>query len=276
MFSILFDGNAAVALRTITNVFSDKITDITFQVTDQRFFIQQMLNESIGVIEVTINKSAFSSYVCQGVHEISLNLNFLKKVLALDKGTIRWSMQNPSDDVMSIELSEGDVYDVKLTDLEFGELATPDLDYAFEGYLNAKKFFSKMIDINKFIEQVDFSLDPVEKQLLFSGTGDECTIRGSLPYFDDKESEGVTNLAISQLDSSDDEDEEEDEEIDKDRMHQDLKICRFSIKLMSDVAKIADIDKSFRLCLGDDFPMKIVFELDGISLYIWFAQKFID
>ncbi|TGO54400.1 hypothetical protein BOTNAR_0269g00040 [Botryotinia narcissicola] len=218
-----------------------------------------MDNSHVALVSMMLKAEGFSPYRCDRNVALGVNLTSLTKVLrAVQNEDILTIKAEDAPDVLNLvfESSESDrlsEYDLKLMDIDQEHLGIPDTEYAAVINMPSSEFKRICVDLMALSESV--SIEASKDGVKFSCAGD------------------IGNGAVTLRSHSN---------VDKPDLNVDIELTEpvsltFSLKYLVNFCKAAGLSKSVKLCLSNEVPLLVEYQLAGSSyLRFYLAPKIGD
>ncbi|KAF5878399.1 putative proliferating cell nuclear antigen protein [Botrytis fragariae] len=246
-------------LKKVVDAIKDLVQDCNFDCNDSGIALQAMDNSHVALVSMMLKAEGFSPYRCDRNVALGVNLTSLTKVLrAAQNEDILTIKAEDAPDVLNLvfESSESDrlsEYDLKLMDIDQEHLGIPDTEYAAVINMPSSEFKRICVDLMALSESV--SIEASKDGVKFSCAGD------------------IGNGAVTLRSHSN---------IDKPDLNVDIELTEpvsltFSLKYLVNFCKAAGLSKSVKLCLSNEVPLLVEYQLAGSSyLRFYLAPKHIQ
>ncbi|EPQ66120.1 Proliferating cell nuclear antigen (PCNA) [Blumeria graminis f. sp. tritici 96224] len=218
-----------------------------------------MDNSHVALVSMMLKAESFSPYRCDRNLALGLNLGSLTKVLRAAQGDdILTIKAEDAPDVLNLlfESSENDrisEYDLKLMDIDQEHLGIPDTEYAATISMPSTEFRRICLDLIALSESV--SIEASKDGVKFSCSGD------------------IGNGAVTLRSHTN---------VEKPEMNVEIELTEpvsltFSLKYLVNFCKASALSKSVKLCLSNEVPLLVEYNLAGSSyLRFYLAPKIGD
>ncbi|TGO11189.1 hypothetical protein BTUL_0115g00080 [Botrytis tulipae] len=246
-------------LKKVVDAIKDLVQDCNFDCNDSGIALQAMDNSHVALVSMMLKAEGFSPYRCDRNVALGVNLTSLTKVLrAAQNEDILTIKAEDAPDVLNLvfESSESDrlsEYDLKLMDIDQEHLGIPDTEYAAVINMPSSEFKRICVDLMALSESV--SIEASKDGVKFSCAGD------------------IGNGAVTLRSHSN---------VDKPDLNVDIELTEpvsltFSLKYLVNFCKAAGLSKSVKLCLSNEVPLLVEYQLAGSSyLRFYLAPKIGD
>ncbi|QSZ28845.1 hypothetical protein DSL72_003350 [Monilinia vaccinii-corymbosi] len=246
-------------LKKVVDAIKDLVQDCNFDCNDSGIALQAMDNSHVALVSMMLKAEAFSPYRCDRNIALGVNLTSLTKVLrAAQNEDILTIKAEDAPDVLNVvfESSESDrlsEYDLKLMDIDQEHLGIPDTEYAAVITMPSSDFKRICVDLMALSESV--SIEATKDGVKFACNGD------------------IGNGAVTLRSHSN---------VDKPELNVDIELTEpvsltFSLKYLVNFCKAAGLSKSVKLCLSNEVPLLVEYQLAGSSyLRFYLAPKIGD
>ncbi|RAL63199.1 hypothetical protein DID88_004278 [Monilinia fructigena] len=246
-------------LKKVVDAIKDLVQDCNFDCNDSGIALQAMDNSHVALVSMMLKAEGFSPYRCDRNVALGVNLTSLTKVLrAAQNEDILTIKAEDAPDVLNLvfESSESDrlsEYDLKLMDIDQEHLGIPDTEYAAVITMPSSEFKRICVDLMALSESV--SIEATKDGVKFHCNGD------------------IGNGAVTLRSHSN---------VDKPDLNVDIELTEpvsltFSLKYLVNFCKAAGLSKSVKLCLSNEVPLLVEYQLAGSSyLRFYLAPKIGD
>ncbi|KAA8576647.1 hypothetical protein EYC84_006735 [Monilinia fructicola] len=246
-------------LKKVVDAIKDLVQDCNFDCNDSGIALQAMDNSHVALVSMMLKAEGFSPYRCDRNVALGVNLTSLTKVLrAAQNEDILTIKAEDAPDVLNLvfESSESDrlsEYDLKLMDIDQEHLGIPDTEYAAVITMPSSEFKRICVDLGALSESV--SIEATKDGVKFHCNGD------------------IGNGAVTLRSHSN---------VDKPDLDVDIELTEpvsltFSLKYLINFCKAAGLSKSVKLCLSNEVPLLVEYQLAGSSyLRFYLAPKIGD
>ncbi|CCU76284.1 proliferating cell nuclear antigen [Blumeria hordei DH14] len=246
-------------LKKIVDAIKDLVQDCNFDCNDSGVALQAMDNSHVALVSMMLKAESFSPYRCDRNLALGLNLGSLTKVLRAAQGDdILTIKAEDAPDVLNLlfESSENDrisEYDLKLMDIDQEHLGIPDTEYAATISMPSTEFRRICLDLIALSESV--SIEASKDGVKFSCSGD------------------IGNGAVTLRSHTN---------VEKPEMNVEIELTEpvsltFSLKYLVNFCKASALSKSVKLCLSNEVPLLVEYNLAGSSyLRFYLAPKIGD
>ncbi|KAE8447444.1 DNA polymerase delta processivity factor [Mollisiaceae sp. DMI_Dod_QoI] len=246
-------------LKKIVDAIKDLVQDCNFDCNDSGVALQAMDNSHVALVSMMLKAESFSPYRCDRNVALGLNLTSLTKVLrAAGNEDILTIKAEDAPDVLNLvfESSESDrlsEYDLKLMDIDQEHLGIPDTEYAATISMPSTEFRRICLDLMALSESV--AIEASKDGVKFSCAGD------------------IGNGAVTLRPHNN---------VEKPELNVEIELTEpvsltFSLKYLVNFCKAAGLSKSVKLCLSNEVPLLVEYQLAGSSyLRFYLAPKIGD
>ncbi|KAM3086590.1 proliferating cell nuclear antigen [Clarireedia jacksonii] len=246
-------------LKKVVDAIKDLVQDCNFDCNDSGIALQAMDNSHVALVSMMLKAEGFSPYRCDRNVALGVNLTSLTKVLRAAQGEdILTIKAEDAPDVLNLvfESSESDrlsEYDLKLMDIDQEHLGIPDTEYAAVITMPSSEFKRICMDLMALSESV--SIEASKDGVKFHCAGD------------------IGNGAVTLRSHNN---------IEKPELNVDIELTEpvsltFSLKYLVNFCKAAGLSKSVKLCLSNEVPLLVEYQLAGSSyLRFYLAPKIGD
>lgn len=246
-------------LKKVVDAIKDLVQDCNFDCNDSGVALQAMDNSHVALVSMMLKAESFSPYRCDRNLALGLNLASLTKVLRAAQGddilTIK-AEDAPDSLNLLFESSENDrisEYDLKLMDIDQEHLGIPDTEYSATISLPSAEFKRICVDLLALSESV--SIEASKDGVKFLCSGD------------------IGNGSVTLRSHTN---------IEKPEMNVEIELTEpvslsFSLKYLVNFCKASALSKTVRLCLSNEVPLLVEYNLAGSSyLRFYLAPKIGD
>ncbi|TGO31160.1 hypothetical protein BPAE_0001g00540 [Botrytis paeoniae] len=256
---VVYANWGAYVFFAVVDAIKDLVQDCNFDCNDSGIALQAMDNSHVALVSMMLKAEGFSPYRCDRNVALGVNLTSLTKVLrAAQNEDILTIKAEDAPDVLNLvfESSESDrlsEYDLKLMDIDQEHLGIPDTEYAAVINMPSSEFKRICVDLMALSESV--SIEASKDGVKFSCAGD------------------IGNGAVTLRSHSN---------VDKPDLNVDIELTEpvsltFSLKYLVNFCKAAGLSKSVKLCLSNEVPLLVEYQLAGSSyLRFYLAPKIGD
>ncbi|PQE20802.1 MFS monosaccharide transporter protein [Rutstroemia sp. NJR-2017a BBW] len=243
-------------LKKVVDAIKDLVQDCNFDCNDSGIALQAMDNSHVALVSMMLKAEGFSPYRCDRNVALGVNLTSLTKVLRAAQGEdILTIKAEDAPDVLNLvfESSESDrlsEYDLKLMDIDQEHLGIPDTEYAAVITMPSSEFKRICLDLMALSESV--SIEASKDGVKFHCAGD------------------IGNGAVTLRSHNN---------VEKPELNVDIELTEpvsltFSLKYLVNFCKAAGLSKSVKLCLSNEVPLLVEYQLAGSSyLRFYLAPK---
>ncbi|KAK6517761.1 proliferating cell nuclear antigen [Arthrobotrys conoides] len=248
----------AQILKKVVEAIKDLVQDCNFDCNDAGIQLQAMDNSHVALVSMKLGSEGFSPYRCDRNIALGINLNSLMKVLraAANEDLLTLKAEDQPDSLnLLFESSSQDrlsEYDIKLMDIDQEHLGIPETEYAATITLPSAEFQRICRDLSALSESV--SIEANKDGVKFACSGDigngSVTLR---PH---------TNV-------------EDDEKSTKIELTEPVNLT-FSLKYLVNFCKASSLSSSVRLCLSNEVPLLVEYQMGAGYLRFYLAPKIGD
>ena len=183
------DFDKATQFINILKTFKSYNDHITFQLLDERLYIQGMDHSHISLYELNINPTWFSNYQVNTLNErvISISSNILTKVLSLfpRDHTLNFFVDEEKSMLQLTYINNNNnnnikSFEIPLFTIEFDLLQTMDIDYDTNIKLSSKTFSEYINELNIFNTELGIKCNDQELKLTSKSDNGSMTQQISL------------------------------------------------------------------------------------------------
>lgn len=242
----------AELLKKVVDAIKDLVQDCNFDCNDSGVALQAMDNSHVALVSMMLKAEAFSPYRCDRNVALGVNLTSLTKVLrAAQNDDILTLKAEDAPDVLNLlfessatdRLSE---YDLKLMDIDQEHLGIPDTEYAATISMPSTEFRRICVDLMALSESV--AIEASKDGIKFACSGD------------------IGNGAVTLRSHTDAEKPDNNVEIE---LTEPVALT-FSLKYLVNFCKAAGLSKSVKLCLSNEVPLLVEYQLAAGNSYLRF------
>lgn len=234
---------------------------INLTVSDESFYIQGMDKSHVCLFELTLCSSWFDFYNVTDTRLLCFDTVVFYSIISIksDDQTLVFRLVDDKVDTLEIEVicndetvsKKGDYnkyFSLPLIEYEYEQMCVPITEYDAELSLPSKKMTDMLSQLMNFGQ--DLVIECTEKYVNFMTNGDTANMRVNIP-FDDLNSYSIV----------------EGEEV----------TLSYNLSYISKMCITNKLTEDVELCLGNECPMKIMYNLgenSGLTIYI--APKVVD